>query len=72
MPDESRGQEAHAALDAAQQQLKAAASATLEEHLRSIAQRRIDEELAALSESGAWSVDPSVSYEVVVRRTSPV
>ena len=72
MPRDRRAEEAEAALDAAQQQLRAAANATLEEHLRSVAQRRVEEELATLSESETWSVDPGVSYEVIVRRTPPV
>lgn len=62
--------DAEAAIDAAQQQLKAAAESTLDEHLRVIAQRRVEEELAALCASGAWEVDTSTSYEVLVRRKS--
>jgi hypothetical protein len=56
-----------AAIDAAQQQLEAAASSTLDEHLRLIAQQRVDEELKALRDSGMWK-DAEMSYVVSVRR----
>jgi hypothetical protein len=72
MSREDRPGDTAAAIDAAQQQLKASATATLDEHLRAVAQRRVEEELAALSASGVWSVDSSVSYEVIVRRKAPV
>lgn len=61
-----------AALDASQQQLKASGASLLEEHLRIVAQRRVDEELEAVRASGTWSVDESVAYEVTVRRAPPV
>jgi hypothetical protein len=72
MPDDRQREDDYAALDAAQQQLRASAEATLEEHLQQVAQRHVDDELAALAASGQWSVDPSVRYEVVVRRASPI
>lgn len=61
--------EIEAAIGAAQQQLKAAATSTLEEHLRVVAQRRVDEELLAVRSSGVWDVDPAVVYEVRVQRS---
>ncbi len=58
-----------AAIDAGQQQLRAAAKSTLEEHLRVVAQQRVDEELAAVQSSGVWNVDPAAAYEVSVQRS---
>jgi hypothetical protein len=60
-----------AALDSAQQQLKASGTALLEEHLRAVAQRAVDDEFEAVRASRTWSVDPSVSFEVTVRRIDP-
>jgi predicted negative regulator of RcsB-dependent stress response len=72
MSGNRQASDAIAALDAAQQQLKAAATSTLEEHLRAVAQRRVDEELAAVRASGVWPGEASDAYEVIVRRTPPV
>lgn len=57
-----------ARVDAAQQQLKASASALLEEHLRAVAQRSVDAALSALSTSGAQDLD-GVRYRVEISRT---
>lgn len=71
MPDDKRPEAWPAALDAAQQQLYAAAGTTLEEHLRAVAQRRVDEELQALKDAGIDVPTLSEPYEVVVRRRPP-
>jgi hypothetical protein len=71
MSQDPFAKDALAALDSAQQQLAAAARATLEEHLRNVAQKRIDDELLALAKAGIRGVDASDAYEAVVRRRSP-
>ena len=60
-----------AALDAAQQQLAAAARSTLEEHLRAVAQRRVDEELAAMVKAGIRPADDAGAFEALIRRRMP-
>jgi hypothetical protein len=60
-----------AAIDAAREQLAAAATATVDEHLRAVAQRRVDDEVSALRDSGVWA-DDSISYIVSVRRATGV
>jgi hypothetical protein len=69
MPEHARSsdQELAAAIAAEQQQLEAAASSTVDEHLRLVAQRRVDEEVEALRNSGVWK-GPEVAYVVSVRR----
>jgi hypothetical protein len=57
-----------AAIDAAQQQLAAAARSTLEEHLRAVAQQRIDEELAAMVAAGLQPAADAGAFEVVLTR----
>jgi hypothetical protein len=72
MPNHERSsdRDAAAAIDAAQQQLDASANATVEEHLRVVAQQRVDDEIETMRASGVWK-DTGASYEVIVRRRRP-
>jgi hypothetical protein len=72
MPDHDGSSERDlaSAIDAAQQQLDAAARSTVEEHLTVVAQRRVDQEIEAMRASGVWK-DGEVRYEVTVRPVRP-
>jgi hypothetical protein len=72
MSPKDRIRDKAAALDSSQEQLHASGIALLEEHLRMVAQRRVDDELEAVRASGTWSLDGSVVFEVTVRRAPPV
>lgn len=66
MTDKQHAEDAIAALNAARDQLGASQSALAVEHLKRLAQQRVDDEIARMKETGIWNGPSDGSYVATV------